>query len=278
MKGLSFAFVFFFSVLSVVSSAMSAKKLKILVFGGTGFVGSTFIAKAAERGHQIVAVSRRTPSTPVPPNVKYVSTNAVNADGLQKALAKEKDFDACIHAIGLLFDSESNLSKYNVIMSGSGSVPDSDATYDKITRQTALNALSIFNSKKTSSTGSPFVFVSAAEAGWTFESPVQFLEKYLIAKRAVEKKLLDSTPAIRPVIFRPSLIWTMKKPVSLFSVIPFFIGNAIGLSFVDRPVTVEALTDAMLTAVESGSVSGIQRFPEIDELSKRALSSPNVEL
>lgn len=39
----------------------------------------------------------------------------------------------------------------------------------------------------------PFVFVSAAEAGWQEDPPFTpgFLRDYLIAKRAVERKLLD---------------------------------------------------------------------------------------
>jgi len=42
------------------------------------------------------------------------------------------------------------------------------------------------------------VFVSAAEAKWDFKAPVDFLEEYLVAKRAVEagaytRPLLSST-------------------------------------------------------------------------------------
>lgn len=97
------------------------------------------------------------------------------------------------------------------------------------------------------------MFVSAAEAGWTFQAPVPFLEKYLTAKRAVENKLLAFIPnngqnnilgkssyslvvvvssvyvycvgkGLRPVIMRPSLVWTTEKPEALVSVVPFYIG------------------------------------------------------
>lgn len=100
---------------------------------------------------------------------------------------------------------------------------------------------------KASSTGSlppqplPFVFVSAAEAGWTFTAPVPFLERYLIAKRAVEAELLGTSGAeaspdslLRGVVLRPSLIWTWERPQALLSVLPFYIANSLGLSFVDR--------------------------------------------
>jgi hypothetical protein len=276
---LVFCLLVAFCMSASMSKASTLKKpMRILVFGGTGFVGSQFVKTAAQRGHEVVALARRAPDFPLPPNVKYISCNAVNLEEIEKALSKETNFDACVHAIGLLFDSSSKLRDYNKFMSGSGSIPSNDATYDQITRQTAFNALSVFTKKKRSTTIPKFLFVSAAEAGWTFKAPVDFLERYLVAKRAVETKLLSLIPpsnnnnqkiTIRPVIFRPSLIWSSQRPQSFLSVLPFFVGYFLRFSFVDRPVTVEALTSAMVTAIEQEDqeIIGIQRFPEIDRLS-----------
>jgi nucleoside-diphosphate-sugar epimerase len=247
----------------------------VLVFGGTGFVGSTFIQKAVERGHSVVAVARRQPTQPIP-TVTYITADAVNEDAVRAALRNETEFDACVHAVGLLFDSASGLGQWNVHASGSGSVPSADATYDRVTRQTAFNALSIFTERRRSAeqpVPSPFVFVSAAEAGWTFKAPVAWLERYLTAKRAVEAKLLgDGTAAagVRPIVFRPSMIWTPARPLGLLAVAPFYLGHALRLPIVDRPVTVDSLATAMLVAVESGTVRGVQRFADVDRLAAQA--------
>lgn len=115
--------------------------------------------------------------------------------------------------------------------------------------------------------GKPFVFISAAEAGWTFKAPVAFLEKYLVAKRAVESKLLSSP--LRPVIFRPSLIWTYERPQGLLSVIPFYIAAKIGIPFVDKPVKVEDLVEAIYVAMFSATardIRGIQNYKSIELL------------
>ena len=191
-----------------------------------------------------------------------------------------------------MLDQESGLSGLNKLASGSGSSPAPGASYDTITRGTGLAAIEAMRSQshrrrqgggnEPGSTGTtsaatstgpstrlPFVFVSAAEAGWTFRSPLPFLERYLEAKRAVEAELLGkqggipsstgtqsgsrsgsgsgpsstslsegadggSPPLLRGTILRPSLIWTWERPQALLSVLPFYIANALGVPFVDR--------------------------------------------
>jgi hypothetical protein len=103
----------------------------------------------------------------------------------------------------------------------------------------------------------------------------------LIAKRAVEGKLLhqppkedQSSPAavsqlLRPIIPRPSLIYSLDRPASYLPVGAFFIGNQVlRLPFVDRPVTVQALSNAIIKAISQENVQGILRYPQIDELSR----------
>jgi hypothetical protein len=48
----------------------------------------------------------------------------------------------------------------------------------------------------------------------------------------------------------------------------FYVGNRLGLPFVDRPVTVQALSTAAVRAIGNPGVEGVQRFSEIDALSK----------
>jgi hypothetical protein len=88
----------------------------------------------------------------------------------------------------------------------------------------------------------------------------------------IQNEDIDETVVkLRPVIFRPSLIWTWKRPTALVSVIPFYIGSRIGLPFVDRPVTVENLVDAMIYSIEDSKVEGIMKFNDIDIMSSKKM-------
>mmetsp|Transcript_21460 Transcript_21460/g.47701 ORF Transcript_21460/g.47701 Transcript_21460/m.47701 type:complete len:283 (-) Transcript_21460:88-936(-) len=260
-----------YPVAVAVLAAVKNMKPKVLVLGGTGFVGGSFIDAAIRRDFRIVSLSRRgKPSSSTPSDkVTWVKGDAVDAQVLADVYEQHGPFDACVHAIGLLFDSQSGLKSLNQYASGSKSLADEDATYDRITRQTAFNAIDAFTQQSVNGSAGPFLFVSAAEAGWTFDVPVDWLQRYLIAKRAVEGKLMGAEGSLRPVIFRPSLIWTPEKPAALLSVVPFYIGSKIGLPFVDRPVQVSTLVNAMLASVEDSAEKGVKNFRDMDRLAAR---------
>jgi hypothetical protein len=174
-------------------------------------------------------------------------------------------------------------------------VPDDNSSYDSITRVTAFNAIDattqfIRDNESVSGEGEnvrfPFVFTSAAEAGWPdvlggpqveeFFAP-EWLKRYLAAKRAVESRLLKtneeqreaSSSSLRPIIVRPSLIYSLDRPASYAPVGAFFVGNKLGLPFVDRPVTVQSLANAVVKSMsQESTVEGILRYPEIDSLNQ----------
>ena len=162
-------------------------------------------------------------------------------------------------------------------------MPDSGSTYDTITRLTAFNAIEAAVEYATSSTQGldaaplPFCFTSAAEAGWPemaggsfIENTLapDFLRRYLKAKRVVEEKLLSSEPPLRPIIVRPSLIYTMDRPASFPAVGAFFVGNRVGLPFVDQPVSVQSLANAMVRSMDRPDVRGVLRYQEINALNE----------
>ena len=210
-----------------------------------------------------------------------------------------------VHCIGLLLDGESGLGDWNRFASGSGSMVHNTEpnTYDAITRQTAMNAIQAAmdyaaTQKQRTTTATttrlPFCFTSAAEAGWPtvaggnwIEQTLapDWLQRYLQAKRAVESQLLSSSSSsssqqqqheqqqelLRPIIVRPSLIYSLDRPASYVPVGAFVMLNQLGLPFVDRPVTVQSLSKAIITSLDPEScVSGILRYPEIDRLAKGA--------
>lgn len=293
----------FIAIAASCITIVNSNRLKVLVLGGTGFVGGAFIQRAYEQGYDIVSLSRRGNTNNINDkddynayqskeksnSITWLKGDASNKELIDDIYQNYGPFDSCVHAIGLLFDNPSGLQSFNPFVSGSNSLPDKNATYDTITRITAFNAIDglakqqqqqCTDIKESVKKYSSFIFVSAAEAGWTCKAPVSWLERYLIAKRAVEQKLLsmnsiatsgdtNSNSFIRSVIFRPSLIWTWKRPSALLSVVPFYIGSQLGLPFVDRPVKVESLVNAMVTAIQEDTVVGIKRYKDIDRLSSQ---------
>lgn len=294
-------------------------KGKLLVLGGTGFLGNNIACRAILEGYSVTSLSRRglTPSVGealreatyssasgarrrngrsgigsgngggaafrrAELKIDYRKGDARDATVIRNIL-NEGGYIGIVHAVGLLFDGTSGLTQLNRLASGSGSQPGADDTYDEITRITAFNAIDAVEDYVRSNPSLkplPFVFSSAAEAGWAEQRAGQFVEsrltpgwmkRYLEAKRSVESRLIDagrSPGLIRPIIFRSSLIYSLDKVGSLPATSAFFLGNRIGLPFVDRPVTVQALSSAMLKSISQPNTSGILKYNDVDRLSR----------
>lgn len=282
----------FFIAFSAASSAAAfsldmmsaAPKKRVAVFGGTGFVGSAVCERLVKKGYDVTGVSRRgvnpKPGDENLDQVNWVKGDATDANAVKNVV---KDADAVVHAVGLLFDVNSGLANLNTIVSGSGSLPGDDSTYDAITRQTMFNIVDAIEGKLSfPSFGKqekfPLCFVSAAEAGWPDVTGGSFVEEklapewlkqYLGAKRTVEERLTSSTK-IRAAIYRPSLIWDWTK-FDVLPVIPVFnIASAVGVPFVDKTVRVETLADAIVQGIIDDEVEGVQRYMEMETLAAKA--------
>jgi len=59
---------------------------RITVLGGNGYAGSAVVAEARKRGHDVTAVSRTAPSSPVP-GASYVEGSVLDADLLERTTA-----------------------------------------------------------------------------------------------------------------------------------------------------------------------------------------------
>ena len=237
---------------------------------------------AVQQGYKVTSLSRRgecpLPDDPDLSQVTWTAGNALDKSTIYSAVA---ECDAVVHTIGLLFDANSGLTGLNTFTSASGSVPTEDSTYDNITRKAALLVIAALKARMTmpavlGGEPIPMAFVSCAEAGWpdvpfgqqVEESAPDWLQRYLLAKRAVEAELV-STDKIRAVIARPSLIWNWQK-LDVLPVIPIFnIASALGVPFIDKTVRVETIGKAIVAGLLDKSVSGVQRYPEMEDLASR---------
>ena len=148
------------------------KKPRLLVIGGTGYVGRMICRYAVQCGYSVVSLSRRgqnpEPSDPDLVQVVWAKGNATSADAVANVAIGA---DAVVHAAGLLFDGESGLASLNSYLSGSGSASDPASSYDLVIRGAVTNALESLQSLPANRFRKiPFVFISAAEAGWSAEA------------------------------------------------------------------------------------------------------------
>mmetsp|Transcript_90995 Transcript_90995/g.181491 ORF Transcript_90995/g.181491 Transcript_90995/m.181491 type:complete len:293 (+) Transcript_90995:561-1439(+) len=268
-----------------MSAAAKASAKNVVILGGTGYVGNTVAKLAVSRGHAVTSLSRR--GSPAGgsalPGVTYLAGDATDQKVMDNALS---GCDAVVHALGLLFDvSTPGGGALNLIVSASNSRPGPESTYDAITRQTAFNAIASVKRQQglsipfVAKKPVPFCFVSAAEAGWPDMSGGEFVEKnlapaplrrYLEAKRTVEAALESAATSgsLRPVVYRPSLIWDWSK-LDVLPIIPVFnIASALGVPFVDKTIRVETLARAIVAGFEGSAVSGVQRVGEMEALSE----------
>jgi nucleoside-diphosphate-sugar epimerase len=259
---------------------------KMLVFGGTGYLGSRICKEAVNNGFSVVAASRRgqnpLPDDDILSQVEWESIDAKDAPAV-KSLIQRVDPDVVVHAVGLLFDIDSGLAQFNLVVSGSKSTPGDSSTYDVITRQTALNAFGAlqeiakrpFKNPLAADRPRTFVFTSAAEAGWpevaggeTMDKIApDWLKRYLAAKRSVESAL-KSQSDVRTLIYRPSLIWSWGK-LDVLPIIPIFnAAAALGVPFVDKTVQVDTLAKSIVKGVLS-SEEGVKRVGDMERLAER---------
>ncbi|GMH79786.1 hypothetical protein TrST_g3473 [Triparma strigata] len=259
-------------LISAVLATRSVSSYRLLVLGGSGYVGRQVCKEAIAKGWDVTSLSRRG-ENPMPgttlDKVKWTKGDAADK-GMLEELAGEAD--GVVHSIGLLLDSESGLANLNFLTSGSRSVPGEKATYDSEMTTTALNMLEALKATKKEGVKRPFVFVSAAEAGWEdneagtrledlMREKEFFLPRYLDAKRNVEKELTSSAgeAGIRPIIARPSFMYDPTK----FDILPllpvWFAGNKlnIGNGAFSIPLRVEAAGSGIVNLLAQDSVEGV---------------------
>lgn len=74
----------------------AAQPLKIVVYGGSGNIGSRIVAEAAARGHEVTVVDRDPRADRAPPGVKLVRGDALDARDVARNIAGQDAFVSAV--------------------------------------------------------------------------------------------------------------------------------------------------------------------------------------
>ncbi len=214
---------------------------KLLVTGANGFIGSEVCKVALKRGYEVVGVARSgAPDSDDPwiQEVTWVSANVLEPNLWRAHLV---GCDAVVHSIGILKEQ-----------------PDKGVTFERINGDTAIVAA---EEAERAGVGA-FVFVSAST------TPPTVNKAYLEQKRRAEAEI--ASKRLRFVILRPSLIYGSKRPISqVVSKAVEFAQKIPGVPQEDRPLSVETLARAALSAVAQEEVSGVVNIDAVESLGER---------
>ncbi|KAF8820045.1 hypothetical protein IE077_003642 [Cardiosporidium cionae] len=228
--------------------------MKILVLGGSGYVGAQICRKAVQKGLEVVSLSRHGPPKRFLDTIWAQQVEWKQADALSEEIYPPllENCAGIVHSIGALF--ENNLNRF---VSGSSSTTDG-RSYSIINKDTAIvpmrKALESGDSKF-------FVFISA-------KSAPPMLSAYLNAKREAEVDILsNASDTFRPIIFRPGFIFhssrTATIPISMALDAVFSINNfsrehfRLSIPGLESSTSLETLSDAVIEACLNPSVRGI---------------------
>lgn len=92
--------------------------MKIALIGATGFVGSTILKEALDRGHEVTAIARNPEKIKAQNNLTIVKSDVMDSDGLSKVL---KGNDVVVSAYNAGW---TNPDLYNEFLKGSRSIQE----------------------------------------------------------------------------------------------------------------------------------------------------------
>lgn len=160
---------------------------KLLVLGGSGFIGSEVCRLAAKDGHQVISVSRHGRPSHVSSEwadaVQWIEGNALEPETWRDHL---NGVHAVIHCVGTIFEDADEGITFERINGDSVEIAAWEAEHAGVER---------------------FVFLSAKD------TPPLISSRYLSAKRQGESALQRAQ--LREIILRPMYVYGPTRPVSL---------------------------------------------------------------
>ncbi|QLG74345.1 hypothetical protein HG535_0G02290 [Zygotorulaspora mrakii] len=202
---------------------------KVVVFGGTGFLGKRICQEAIEKGFQVVSLSR-SGKPPAPQSlrderwineVNWNSANVFSPDTYHKHLAGSPNV---VHSLGILLEEESYKKSVrkplNISLDLKNWLPsfgknplqnkDPNFTYERMNKQSALIVadalMKTLDPSKTAVEDRPSFTYISADRGFPL-----IPEGYITSKRGAEKELMKRDHLLRPILMRPGFMFDSNK-------------------------------------------------------------------
>jgi NADH dehydrogenase len=206
--------------------------MKLVVFGGNGFIGRRVCRRAVDAGHEVTSIARSGPPAPDQwgPWADAVDWRAGNVFAPDEWRAALVGVDAVVHSIGIVSES-----------------PGDGVTFERVNGDSAI--LTALESERAGA--DRFVFVSSSVR------PPGVREAYLTAKRRAERAIADlgmTTTVVRPGgVYGPDQPHFSPVVNRALSLLGSFdpLADRLGAS---RPLDVETVGQAVYEAAAGATV------------------------
>lgn len=274
-------------------TAKAKSKMKVLVVGGNGFLGSAIVKQALSRKWNVISISRRGDAfkTPAGHHPGWTSSKLIewrSADALKPESYKSmlRDCDAAISTTGILLESSykqtasdvngggaigilQGLAKGWGLMGNQNDSPFSNPgqSYDTINRDTAIAVGRTFSSTRSATSNpneNPFIYISAEDI---FRPIIS--SRYIESKREAEEALTQiaiQDNKMRPVFLRPGLMYhPQTRPLSTLPAAALDLSSWLHQKHIQSGIPLPTLA-TLLKAFPAADLSALSRLITLQPL------------
>ncbi|EEQ32418.1 hypothetical protein McanCB56680_006899 [Microsporum canis] len=270
--------------------AAAAAANRIVVAGGSGFLGARICQSAVARGWEVVSLSRHgepawdtvSPSGQAPrwaQKVEWAKADLLDPSSYGQHL---KNASAVVHSMGIILEAdykgvlqgkESPITGLRKVV-GSFAGIQTGPSKSQMTYRTMNTESAISLAKKTSEENIPtFVYISASSG-----API-IPQGYIASKREAESSILSMFPDLRSIFVRPTFMYDSSRGLSLPIALGGIIASEINLlmggklsalgSMAEKPLKVSVVGEAVVESIDDGDVKGVVSPKKIEDLATK---------
>ncbi|EZF34853.1 hypothetical protein H101_01616 [Trichophyton interdigitale H6] len=271
-------------------TATTAVAKRIVVAGGSGFLGARICQSAVARGWEVVSLSRHgepkwdtvSPSGQAPrwaQKVEWAKADLLDPSSYREHL---KNASAVVHSMGIILEADykgilqgkespiTGIQKMVGSFAGVTTGPGkSQMTYRTMNTESAISL-----AKKTTEENIPtFVYISASSG-----APV-IPQGYILSKREAESSIMSMFPNLRSIFVRPTFMYDSSRRLSLPIAVGGMIASEVNLltggklsalgSMAEKPLKVSVVGEAVVESIDDGDVDGVVSPKKIEDLATK---------